>query len=74
MHLRAKMQRNLTMINARVDSEFIGHNYFYSHPAVLSDLILILRDGLPPGEAHGRPLKRSPGGLFWTIEDAYPAS
>ena len=74
MRLRAKMQRNLTMINARIDSEFIGHSYFYSHPAVLSDLILILRDGLPPGEAYGRPLKRSPGGLFWTIGDAYPAS
>jgi esterase/lipase superfamily enzyme len=74
MRQRAKMQRNLTLINARVDTEFIGHSYFYSHPAVLSDLILILRDGLPPGEAHGRPLKRSPGGLFWTIEDAYPAS
>ena len=74
MHLRAKMQQNLTMIDARIDSQFIGHNYFYSHPAVLSDVILILRDGLRPGAAHGRPLKRSPGGLFWSIEDAYPAS
>lgn len=72
MHLRAKMQRNLTLIDAKLKTEFIGHNYFYAHPAVLSDVILILRDGLPPGEAHGRPLKRSPGGLFWSIEDVYP--
>ena len=74
MHQRAKMQQNLTMIDARLKTELIGHNYFYSHPAVLSDLILILRDGLLPGEANGRPLKRSPGGLFWTIEDDYPVS
>lgn len=73
MHLRAKMQRNLTMIDADISTEIIGHNYFYSHPAVLSDVILILRDGLPPGQVHGRPLKPSPGGLFWSIEDTYPA-
>ena len=59
------------LIDARVDSGFIGHSYFYSHPAVLSDLILILRDGRDPGAEHGRPLAKL-SNVFWAIEDDYP--
>ena len=59
------------IIRARVDSGFVGHSSFYSHPAVLSDLILILRDGRDPGREHGRPLLRQ-SDYFWVLEDDYP--
>ncbi|HKQ97845.1 MAG TPA: alpha/beta hydrolase, partial [Candidatus Polarisedimenticolia bacterium] len=59
-------------VSTNLESDFIGHSYFYSHPAALSDLILILRDNRAPGEANGRPLvPLSPG--FWQLDDAYPA-
>ena len=48
-----------------------GHGYFLSSPAVLSDFILVLRDGKPPGAEHGRPLLDVPGG-FWELKDGYP--
>ena len=48
-----------------------GHTYWIDNPAVLSDVILILRDDLPPGEEHGRPLIRAETGL-WEIYDGYP--
>lgn len=60
---------NLTMIDANVSSGFIGHSYFYSSPAVSSDLILLLRDDLEPGA--GRPLIRK-NDAFWEIRDGYP--
>ena len=58
------------VINANVDSGFLGHSYFITNPAVLSDLILILRDGKDPGAENGRPLDRPDGG-FWTITESY---
>ena len=48
-----------------------GHTYWIDNPAVLSDVILILRDDLPPGAEHGRPLIRAESGL-WEIYDGYP--
>jgi esterase/lipase superfamily enzyme len=48
-----------------------GHTYWIDNPAVLSDVILILRDDLPPGVGHGRPLNRAESGL-WEIYDGYP--
>ena len=48
-----------------------GHTYWIDNPAVLSDVILILRDNLPPGEKQGRPLIRAETG-FWQIHDGYP--
>ncbi|MGH7175866.1 MAG: alpha/beta hydrolase, partial [Tepidisphaeraceae bacterium] len=50
-----------------------GHNYFYSNPAVSSDLILVLRYHFAPGPENGRPLSQDDGG-FWTIKDDYPTS
>ena len=47
------------------------HTYWIENPAVLSDVILILRDGLAPGRQHGRPLIRADSGL-WEIHDGYP--
>ena len=64
---------NISLIDARIKTGFIGHSYFYSHPGVLSDLILILRDGRRAGKEHGRPLERAEGSVFWTIHDEYPA-
>lgn len=48
-----------------------GHSYFIDNPAVLSDLILVLRDDRAPGAEHGRPLVRRDDG-FWEIRDGYP--
>ena len=48
-----------------------GHTYWIDNPAVLSDVILILRDDLPPGAENGRPLIRAETGL-WEIYDGYP--
>ena len=49
-----------------------SHDYFYSHPAVSSDLILLLRDNRLPGAENGRPLASEAGGL-WRIDEDYPA-
>ena len=48
-----------------------GHTYWIDNPAVFSDVILILRDDLPPGREHGRPLIRGESGM-WEIHDGYP--
>ncbi|MHC5005313.1 MAG: alpha/beta hydrolase, partial [Planctomycetota bacterium] len=58
------------IIDARVRAGFLGHAYFVTNPAVLSDLILVMRDGRPPGAEHGRPLGHEGGG-FWTLTDSY---
>ena len=50
-----------------------GHNYFYSNPAVSSDLMLVLRYGKAPGAENGRPLGIKDDG-FWTINDDYPGT
>lgn len=57
---------NMSFIDARVESDFIGHAYFLTHPAVSSDLLLLLRHGSDPGTENGRPLEHL-GGLFWEI-------
>ena len=53
-------------------NDLLGHSYFIMDPAINSDLILLLRDGLRPGAENGRPLKRDGGG-FWILSDPdYP--
>jgi esterase/lipase superfamily enzyme len=47
-----------------------GHDYYYRHPAVSSDLILLLTGHLDPGTEHGRPLTPIEGGL-WQIDHDY---
>jgi hypothetical protein len=49
-----------------------SHAYFYGHPAVSSDLILLLRDGGRPGAENGRPLWPGKGGI-WRIYADYPS-
>jgi esterase/lipase superfamily enzyme len=48
-----------------------GHDYYYRHPAVSSDLILLLTGHLDPGAEHGRPLTSLEAG-FWQIDNKYP--
>ena len=73
---RAELLQHLPeiqFIDARVAGSWFGsHFYFYGHPAVSSDLILLLRDNRRPGAENGRPLAREPGGL-WRIAQDYPA-
>jgi esterase/lipase superfamily enzyme len=59
-------------IDARVPTGFIGHAYFYRHPAVSADLILLLRYQLDPG-SPGRPLHKR-GANFWQITPDYPGT
>lgn len=47
------------------------HTYWVDNPAVLSDVILVLRDERRAGAEHGRPLLRQENG-FWLLEDGYP--
>lgn len=61
------------IVDSRVKTpKIFSHSYFFAHASGSSDLILLLRDNRPAGEANGRPLKRDPSG-FWIIEEGYPA-
>ena len=72
---RAELLKHLPdiqFIDARAALSGRGsHFYFYSDPAVSSDLILLMRDNRGPGAAEGRPLAREAGGL-WRIDRGYP--
>ncbi len=62
----------VNVITTRVtESDFAGHSYFIYNPAVISDLILLLRDDRPPGAEHGRPLEQ-PYPNVWVLRDGYP--
>ncbi len=58
---------------AMADSQLdrYGHSYFRNAPSVSSDLVLMLRDDLDPGDP-GRPLEHL-GLKFWRIPPGYPA-
>jgi esterase/lipase superfamily enzyme len=69
---RVRESKRFSIIDARVkNAGAFRHNYFYSNPAVSSDLILTLRYNKAPGAESGRPLKVDKDG-FWTIDDSYP--
>ena len=74
---RAELLQHLPgiqFINTSESGSWFGsHEYFYSSPAVSSDLILLLRDNRRPGAEYGRPLAPEPGGL-WRIDRDYPVS
>ena len=72
-HEALRLQSDLNVIDVKATTGFLGHGYFIENPAVLSDLILVLRDDRDPGKANGRPLARSSGG-FWDLFDGYPAA
>jgi esterase/lipase superfamily enzyme len=67
--LRLERVARVSLIDARVSAGFLGHSYFYAHPAVSADLIRLLRDGFVPG-SPGRPLRKRDEG-FWQITNDY---
>lgn len=69
-----RLAGSIDIIDVRVKPPFfgLGHSYFAT-PAVLSDLILLLRDGRPAGADHGRPLEPVVPGL-WVLPDGYLAA
>jgi len=64
----------LTVVNFKgsPDAPGFGHSYFRTNPSVSSDLVLLLRYGLKPGEP-GRPLEDLGIG-FWRVPPGYPNS
>jgi len=55
-------------VNSQLDR--YGHSYFLNAPTVSSDLVLMLRDDLDPGDP-GRPLEKIDL-QFWRIPSGYP--
>jgi esterase/lipase superfamily enzyme len=62
----------VTVVNFDGESTGFGHDYFRTNPAVSSDLVLMIRYGLKPGET-GRPLEHI-GLNFWRVPEGYPAN
>jgi len=62
--------KNFYLINCNVSGYSTSHDYAFVHPAVVSDLILLLRDGKPPGAENGRPLTSQFQGV-WEIRNDY---
>ena len=64
---------NVQFIECKVTGWMLSHSYVFTHPAALSDLILVLRDRRDPGAENGRPLNQpSPG--TWELTDDYLTS
>ena len=63
---------NVQFIECKVTGIMLTHSYVFTHPAALSDLILVLRDRLPPGIMNGRPLRQPTEGI-WELTDDYLA-
>lgn len=60
---------HLQFINCAVTG-YDSHSYVLQHPAAMSDLILVVRDGRLPGADHGRPLS-SPWPGMWELDNDY---
>lgn len=61
---------NVHFVDVEDVSGFSGHAYFRENPGVLSDIAIIVRSALPPGD-KGRPLTNVSGN-FWLLENDYP--
>lgn len=61
------------VIQCNVTGFSTSHDYAFAHPAVVSDMFRLLRDGLLPGAENGRPLKRPVAGV-WEITNDYPTT
>ena len=67
-----QIQQSITLIRFEGGtSDQYGHSYFRTNPSVSSDVILLLRYGLPPGSPERHLEKLAPGG-FWRIPPGYP--
>jgi esterase/lipase superfamily enzyme len=60
----------LQMVQCAVSGFGTSHDYLFTNPGALSDLILVLRDERNPGAANGRPLTPC-GGSFWQLHNDY---
>ncbi len=68
---RTRLIPNADIVDARVRTDYTGHGYFLSNPAVFSDVILVLRYDRTPGADHDRPLTEIfPG--YYILDDRYP--
>ncbi len=70
--LRADPGHFADLIEVDDNTGEFGHGYFLSNPAVRSDLVALIRDGLKPGDP-GRPLVEI-GKAFWRIPTAQAAA
>ncbi len=61
---------NVHFIDVEAAGADLGHAYFRDNPAVLSDIILTLREGALPG-TDTRPLDRVRSN-FWSLHENYP--
>jgi esterase/lipase superfamily enzyme len=57
------------IVDCQVSGFETTHGYVFGDPAALSDLILVLRDGRPPGKQYGRPLENKNG--VWILDNNY---
>lgn len=61
---------NVNFVDVERPGSSISHSYFRDNPAVVSDIVLTIRTGAPPGGAE-RPLAPI-GGNFWRLNQSYP--
>lgn len=62
--------KSFYLIDCKVSGFSGSHDYAFAHPAVVSDLILLLRDNRNPGADSGRPLAAPHEGI-WEIHNDY---
>ncbi len=62
---------NLQIVQCPASGLAASHSYAFTNAAVLSDLILVLRDRKDPGKENGRPL--TPINHGWKLDDSYCA-
>ncbi len=60
---------NVSFINVKDVSGFVGHSYFREHPGALSDIIEVITTSSRPGSSE-RPLTHI-GSNFWTLDRDY---
>ena len=62
--------KNVNFVHAEDINSFFGHSYYKNNPGVLSDIAILVRQNLKPGDA-GRPLIHKKGN-FWILPENYP--
>jgi esterase/lipase superfamily enzyme len=62
--------KNVSFVSVEGVSSFLGHSYYKNHPGVLSDIAILVRQNLKPGD-EGRPLIHQQIN-FWTLPENYP--
>jgi esterase/lipase superfamily enzyme len=62
--------KNVNFVTVEGIRSFVGHNYYKNHPGVLSDIAILVRQNLKPGD-KGRPLVHQQIN-FWILPEDYP--